>query len=162
MLESLTNSAAQRTLRDRDRRELALLKAWSQDQPAGLEVRANSELRQQERFDVVIELPLAGEIKDPAQLASLISRARAQLTDDGILWCAIPYDLLEQTGGAPPTRLRALLQELAFDCQSLTPAESEGSHLLVFRVRTLPRHTPGQPALHAFSCGTSLTTTRVL
>ena len=147
LLESLSNSDAQLTLRARDKHELALLKAWSQDQPAGLEVRANSELRQQERFDVVIDIPLAGEIKDAAQLASLISRARTQLTDDGILWCAIAYDLLEQAGGAPPTRLRALLQELAFDCQSLIPVEAEGRHLLVFRARARARRAAVVPVL---------------
>ena len=142
LLESLSSAEAQLTLRARDKHELALLKAWSQDQASNIEVRANSELRQQERFDVVIDMPLPGEVKDPAQLASLLARARTQLADDGILWCAIPYELLEQAGGAPPTRLRALLQELAFDCQSLIPVEAEGRHLLVFRARARARRAP--------------------
>ena len=142
LLESLSSAEAQLTLRARDKHELALLKAWSQDQASNIEVRANSELRQQERFDVVIDMPLAGEVKDPAQLASLLARTRTQWADDGILWCAIPYDLLEQAGSAPPTRLRALLQELAFDCQSLIPVEAEGRHLLVFRARARARRAP--------------------
>ena len=142
LLESLSSSEANLTLRARDKHELALLKAWSQDQASNIEVRANSELRQQERFDVVIDLPLPSELKDAAQLASLLARARTQLADDGILWCAIPYDLLEQAGGAPPTRLRALLQDLAFDCQSLIPVEAEGRHLLVFRARARARRAP--------------------
>lgn len=142
LLESLSSAEAQLTLRARDKHELALLKAWSQDQASNIEVRANSELRQQERFDVVIDMPLAGEVKDAAQLASLLARARTQLADDGIFWCAIPYDLLEQAGSAPPTRLRALLQELAFDCQSLIPVEAEGRHLLVFRARARARRAP--------------------
>ncbi|MFZ9871704.1 MAG: ArsR/SmtB family transcription factor [Steroidobacteraceae bacterium] len=139
LLEAISSAEVRLTLRARDKHELALLKAWSQDQSAEIEIRANSELRQQERFDVVLDLPLPGEVKDAAQLASLISRARTQLVDDGILWCAIPYELLEQGGGAPPTRLRALLQELAFDCQSLIPLEAEGRHLLVFRARARAR-----------------------
>ncbi|MGA0053656.1 MAG: ArsR/SmtB family transcription factor [Steroidobacteraceae bacterium] len=147
LLEALSSAEVRLTLRARDKHELALLKAWSQDQSAEIEIRANSELRQQERFDVVLDLPLPGEVKDAAQLASLISRARTQLVDDGILWCAIPYELLEQGGGAPPTRLRALLQELAFDCQSLIPLEAEGRHLLVFRARARARRAVVTPAV---------------
>ena len=147
LLEALSSAEVRLTLRARDKHELALLKAWSQDQSAEIEIRANSELRQQERFDVVLDLPLPGEVKDAAQLASLISRARTQLVDDGILWCAIPYELLEQGGGAPPTRLRALLQELAFDCQSLIPLEAEGRHLLVFRARARARRAIVTPAV---------------
>lgn len=147
LLEAISSAEVRLTLRARDKHELALLKAWSQDQSAEIEIRANSELRQQERFDVVLDLPLPGEVKDAAQLASLISRARTQLVDDGILWCAIPYELLEQGGGAPPTRLRALLQELAFDCQSLIPLEAEGRHLLVFRARARARRAIVTPAV---------------
>ncbi|MGA0735508.1 MAG: ArsR/SmtB family transcription factor [Steroidobacteraceae bacterium] len=147
LLEAISSAEVRLTLRARDKHELALLKAWSQDQSAEIEIRANSELRQQERFDVVLDLPLPGEVKDAAQLASLISRARTQLVDDGILWCAIPYELLEQGGGAPPTRLRALLQELAFDCQSLIPLEAEGRHLLVFRARARARRAVVTPAV---------------
>ena len=147
LLEALAGGEARLTLRAKDKHELALLKAWSQDQASAVEVRANSELRQQERFEVVIDLPLPGEVKDAAQLASLISRARTQLLDDGILWSAIPYDLLEQGGGAPPTRLRALLQELGFDCQSLIPIEAEGRHLLVFRACARARRAAVAPAI---------------
>lgn len=147
LLESLSSSDALLTLRARDKHELALLKAWSQDQASAIEVRANSELRQQERFGVVLDVPLQGEVKDAAQLGSLITRTRAQLIDDGIFWCAIPYDLLEQSGGAPPTRLRALLQELGFDCQLLIPVEAEGRHLLVFRARVRARRPVMAPAL---------------
>jgi hypothetical protein len=80
------------------------------------------------------------------------------LSDDGILWCAIAYDLLEQTGSAPsmapPTRVRALLQEAGFDCHSLIPVEAEGRHLLVFRARARARRAAAvAPALSVSASG---------
>lgn len=139
LLQLLAAAAGSVTLRARDKHELVLLKAWAADEHPQIEVRSAAELRQQGVFDVIVDLPLANELADVAQFASLLARCKANLQDGGILCCALPYDLLETDGVAPFVRLRRLLTEHGFDCLALMPVEAEGRHLLVFRARLRAR-----------------------
>ena len=139
LLQLLVEAAGSVTLRARDKHELVLLKAWAADESAEIAVRSTAELRQQGRFDVVVELPLAAELGDLAQFATLLGRCKSSLQDDGILCCAVPYELLEAAEVAPFVKLRQLLVEQSFDCLALMPVEAEGRHLLLFRARLRAR-----------------------
>lgn len=141
LLETLARVAAQVTLRIEASAERSAVQAWLAAQGLGFEVRNTRQIRETAPFDVCIEAPRPGELHAPAQLVPWLARARACLADHGSLWCAAPYDLLEQGGVAPPLRLRALLDEQGFDCLTLAPLEVEGRHLLVARSRARPQRS---------------------
>jgi hypothetical protein len=77
---------------------------------------------------------LPDELRESDQLPALLQRARARLGDSGVLWCVVPYDLLEAQG-SPPSRLRTLLADCGIDCLAIAPVEAEGRHVLVARGR---------------------------
>ena len=110
------------------------------------EVLTSGEVRNGGIFDVCLEAPLPDELREVEQLPALLQRARARLGDSGVLWCVVPYDLLEEQG-SPPTRLRALLADCGIDCLAIAPVEAEGRHVLVVRGRVRPTRSPINPAI---------------
>jgi len=133
--EGAARAAAPRvTLRAASKPEKTVLQSWLD--AAGLRARVltASEVRGSERFEVCYESPLPDELREVAQLDALLQRARTHLAAEGILWCVVPYDLLEAEG-APPLRLRAHLAESGFECLALVPLEAEGRHVLLARSR---------------------------
>ena len=133
------------TLRAASKPEKNVLQSWLEAEGLRAEVMTSGEVRKGGTFDVCYESPLPDELREPAQLEALLQRARAQLTEDGVLWCVVPYDLLEAEG-APPLRLRARLADSGFDCLSLAPVEAEGRHVLLARAR--PRSTRPAASQH--------------
>jgi DNA-binding transcriptional ArsR family regulator len=122
------------TLRAASKPEKNVLQSWLDAEGLRALVVTSGEVRKQGSFEVCYEAPLPDELRDPAQLDALLQRTRAQLAEDGILWCVVPYDLLESEG-SPPLRLRAHLTDGGFDCLSLAPIEAEGRHMLLARAR---------------------------
>lgn len=143
LLESLLQTAAHGasradaprvTLRAASKPEKNVLQSWLDAEGLRALVMTSGEVRKGGAFDVCYEAPLPDELRDAAQLDALLQRTRAQLAEDGILWCVVPYDLLEAEG-TPPLRLRAHLADCGFDCLSLAPIEAEGRHVLLARAR---------------------------
>lgn len=122
------------TLRAASKPEKNVLQSWLEAEGLHAEVMTSGEVRKGGTFDVCFEAPLPEELREPAQLVALLQRTRTQLAEDGVLWCVVPYDLLESEG-APPLRLRARLTEGGFDCLALAPIEAEGRHVLFVRAR---------------------------
>lgn len=134
VLDALVAARAQLTLRGATRHEQQALRAWAAAEDGQIQVVSTREIPSRPRFDTCIELPPPEDCSDEAAVRGLLERSRPRLAPEGILWCAVPYEALEATG-APPVRLRALLQEEGFDCLALIPIEAEGRHLLVARSR---------------------------
>lgn len=127
-------NSPQVTLRAASKPEKNVLQSWLEAEGFHAEVITSGEARSGGTFDVCLESPLPEELREADQLPTLLQRARARLSDGGVLWCVIPYDLLEEQG-PPPLRLRALLAECGIDCQSMAPVEAEGRHVLIVRGR---------------------------
>ena len=137
VLESLLAepaAAAAVTLRAASKPEKAVLQGWLEAAGLRAEVVTGSEVRKPGGFDVCYESPLPDEIRDLAQLSAALQRCSAQLATGGVLWCVVPYELLDEQG-SPPLRLRALLAEYGVDCQLIAPVEAEGQHVLLARGR---------------------------
>lgn len=131
------------TLRAASKPEKNVLQSWLEAEGFQADVLTSGETRTGGVFDVCLEAPLPDELREAEQLPALLQKARARLGEAGVLWCVIPYDLLEEQG-PPPLRLRALLAECGIDCQSLAPVEAEGRHVLIARGRV--RHSrPSAP-----------------
>ena len=122
------------TLRAASKPEKNVLQSWLEAEGFAADVKTSGEVRNGGLFDVCYEAPLPDELRDREQLVGLLQRTRARLVEHGVLWCVVPYDLLEAEG-SPPLRLRTLLAESGFDCQSLAPIEAEGRHVILARAR---------------------------
>jgi len=120
------------TLRATSKPEKNVLQSWLGAEGFQAEVLTSGELRAGGMFDVCLEAPTQGEVRELDQLPVLLQRARAHLSDSGVLWCVISYDLLEGQV-SPPLHLRSLLAECGIDCLSIAPVEAEGHHVLVAR-----------------------------
>jgi DNA-binding transcriptional ArsR family regulator len=137
VLESLLAepaAAAAVTLRAASKPEKGVLQAWLEATRLRAEVLTPIEVRKLGGFDVCYEAPLPDESRDLAQLTALLQRGSEHLVADGVLWCVVPYELLEGQG-SPLLRLRALLAECGIDCQLIAPVEAEGQHVLLARGR---------------------------
>lgn len=162
LLEALLSSSSGRaaaidpppqvTLRAASKPEKNVLQSWLETEGFRAEVLTSLEVRKAGLFDVCFEAPLPDELHDVDQLVALLQRCRAQLAEGGVLWCVVPYDLLESEG-SPLLKLRALLRESGVDCQSIAPVEAEGRHVLLARgrvrldpvsTRSPSSHTPAQ------------------
>jgi len=142
LLEVLGNRAATVTLRADTAEERAALQRWSEaalDAPGAVravfDIGSARQLRHAAPFDACFDAPRPGELQAPAQLAAWLGRLRAALRPHGLLWCVVPYELLEQDGTAPPTRLRALLAAQGLECLAVAPLEADGRHVLVAQAR---------------------------
>ncbi|MGA1376132.1 MAG: hypothetical protein ACO32H_06120, partial [Steroidobacteraceae bacterium] len=131
---SAAGGAPRVTLRAASKPEKNVLQSWLEAEGFRADVLTSGEARSGGIFDVCLEAPLPEELREVDQLPALLQRARARLGESGVLWCVIPYDLLEEQG-SPPLRLRALLAESGIDCLSIAPVEAEGRHVLVARGR---------------------------
>jgi DNA-binding transcriptional ArsR family regulator len=131
---SAAGGAPRVTLRAASKPEKNVLLSWLEAEGFRADVLTSGEVRTGEIFEVCLEAPLPEELREVDQLPTLLQRARARLGESGVLWCVIPYDLLEEQG-SPPLRLRALLAESGIDCLSIAPVEAEGRHVLVARGR---------------------------
>jgi len=131
---ALPGGAPRVTLRATSKPEKNVLQSWLEAEGFDAEVLTSGEVRTGGVFDVCLEAPLHDELRELDQLPALLQRARARLGDAGVLWCVVPYDLLEEQG-SPPTRLRTLLAECGIDCLAIAPVEAEGRHVLVARGR---------------------------
>jgi DNA-binding transcriptional ArsR family regulator len=131
---SAAGGAPRATLRAASKPEKNVLQSWLEAEGFRADVLTSGEARSGGIFDVCLEAPLPEELREVDQLPALLQRARARLGESGVLWCVIPYDLLEEQG-SPPLRLRALLAESGIDCLSIAPVEAEGRHVLVARGR---------------------------
>ncbi|MFM7395955.1 MAG: ArsR/SmtB family transcription factor [Gammaproteobacteria bacterium] len=132
--DAVSGGAPRVTLRATSKPEKNVLQSWLEAEGFQAEVLTSGEVRSGGIFDVCLEAPLHDELREIDQLPALLQRARTRLGDAGVLWCVIPYDLLEEQG-SPPLRLRALLAECGIDCLSIAPVEAEGRHVLVARGR---------------------------
>ncbi len=139
------------TLRAESKPEKNVLQAWLEAEGLRAEVLTTGEVRKGRSFDVCLESPLAEELRDPAQLTAMLQRCRAQLVAGGVLWCVVPYELLEDDP-SPLLRLRALLGESGIDCTLLSPVEAEGRHVVLARgllrsgaVTALPNRSAATP-----------------
>jgi hypothetical protein len=121
--------------------ERSVVQRWAESEGLVFDYRNAKQTRDSPPYDVCIEVPRPNELRDLAQVSPWLGRLRDVLGDNGVLWLALPYDLLEQDGVAPPLRLRALLDEQGFDCLTLAPVEAEGRHLLITRSRARARRT---------------------
>lgn len=143
LLDVLARRAATVTLRADTVEERAALQRWSADAAATapdgdravFEIGSARQARHAAPFDVCIDAPRPGELQAPVQVAASLGRLRATLLPHGLLWCVVPYELLEQDGGAPPSRLRALLAAQGFECLTVAPLEADGRHVLVAHAR---------------------------
>jgi hypothetical protein len=131
---SAAGGAPRVTLRAASKPEKNVLLSWLEAEGFRADVLTSGEVRTGGIFEVCLEAPLPEELREVDQLPTLLQRARARLGESGVLWCVIPYDLLEEQG-SPPLRLRALLAESGIDCLSIAPVEAEGRHVLVARGR---------------------------
>jgi hypothetical protein len=139
VLEVLARWRAQVTLRVDIPAERGALQSWADASGARFEFLSGRQARESQPFDVCIELPGRAELQSAAQVPAWLEKTRRCVSGHGILWCAVPYDILDGMGAAPPLKLRALLDEQGFDCLTLEPVEAEGRHLLVARSRARPR-----------------------
>jgi len=143
LLDVLARRAATVTLRADTAEERAALQRWSADAAATapdggravFEIGSARQARHAAPFDVCIDAPRPGELQAPVQVAAWLGRLRATLLPHGLLWCVVPYELLEQDGGAPPSRLRALLVAQGLECLTVAPLEADGRHVLVAHAR---------------------------
>ncbi|MEY3338426.1 MAG: hypothetical protein RL245_1418 [Pseudomonadota bacterium] len=131
---SAAGGAPRVTLRAASKPEKNVLLSWLEAEGFRADVLTSGEVRTGGIFEVCLEAPLPEELREVDQLPTLLQRARARLGESGVLWCVIPYDLLEEQG-SPPLRLRAVLAESGIDCLSIAPVEAEGRHVLVARGR---------------------------
>lgn len=138
-------NAARVTLRAASKPEKNVLLSWLDAEGLAAEVMTTAEVRKAGVFGLCFEAPLAEELQDVAQLAALLQRCRAQLADDGVLWCVVPYELLEDEAGSPLIGLRTLLGECGIDCQMLAPVEADGRHVLLARGRARPLRSAALP-----------------
>jgi ArsR family transcriptional regulator len=125
-------SAPTVTLRAESKPEKNVLQAWLEAEGLRAEVLTSGEVRKGRAFEVCLESPLADELREPAQLSAMLQRCRAQLVAGGVLWCVVPYEVLEDDP-SPLLRLRALLGECGIDCTLLSPVEAEGRHVVLVR-----------------------------
>jgi DNA-binding transcriptional ArsR family regulator len=142
LLEVLAQRVATVTLRADTAEERAALLRWSEEASraavaprATFEIGSARQSRQAAPFDACFDAPRPGELQAPAQVAAWLGRLRATLRPQGLLWCVVPYELLEQEGTAPPTRLRALLAAQGLECLAVAPLEADGRHVLVAQAR---------------------------
>jgi DNA-binding transcriptional ArsR family regulator len=141
LLELLARRPSSVTLRIDTAVERSVVQRWAESEGLVFDYRNAKQTRDSPPYDVCIEVPRPNELRDLAQVSPWLGRLRDVLGDNGVLWLALPYDLLEQDGVAPPLRLRALLDEQGFDCLTLAPVEAEGRHLLITRSRARARRT---------------------
>ena len=149
VLESLLGARAaapQVTLRAASKPEKGVLQSWLEAEGLRAEVLTSGEVRKIGSFDVCFEAPLPDEIRDSIQLTAALQRCRAQLVEGGVLWCVVPYEILEEQG-SPPSRLRALLADNGLDCLAIAPVEAEGRHVLVARGRVRSALAADNPTL---------------
>ena len=146
LLELLARRPSSVTLRIDTAVERTVVQRWAESEGLVFDYRNAKQTRESPPYDVCVEVPRPNELRDLAQVSPWLGRLRDVLGDNGVLWLALPYDLLEQDGVAPPLRLRALLDEQGFDCLTLAPVEAEGRHLLITRSRARARHI-GQASL---------------
>ena len=139
LLELLARRPSGVTLRIDTDVERTVVQRWAESEGLVFDYRNAKQTRESPPFDVCVEVPRPNELRDLAQVSPWLSRLRDVLGDDGVLWLALPYDLLDHDGIAPPLRLRALLDEQDFDCLTLAPVEAEGRHLLITRSRARAR-----------------------
>ena len=142
LLEVLAQHAATVTLRADTGEERAALLRWSEGAsgaPAAaravFDIGSTRQSRHAAPFDACFDAPRPGELQAPAQVAAWFGRLRAALRPQGLLWCVVPYELLDQEGTAPPTRLRALLGAQGLECLTVAPLEADGRHVLVAQAR---------------------------
>ncbi len=142
LLDVLARRTATVTLRADTAEERAALHRWSAAAAAAPDggravfgIGSARQARHAAPFDVCIDAPRPGELQAPAQVAAWLGRLRATLLPQGLLWCVVPYELLEQDGGAPPSRLRALLAAQGLECLAVAPLEADGRHVLVAHAR---------------------------
>ena len=141
LLELLARRPSSVTLRIDTAVERTVVQRWAESEGLVFDYRNAKQTRDSPPYDVCIEVPRPNELRDLAQVSPWLGRLRDVLGDNGVLWLAMSYDLLEQDGVAPPLRLRALLDEQGFDCLTLAPVEAEGRHLLITRSRARARRT---------------------
>ena len=138
-VELLARRPSRVTLRIDTAVERAVVQRWAESEGLVFDYRNAKQTRESPPYDVCVEVPRLNELRELAQVSPWLGRLRDVLGDDGVLWLALPYDLLDHDGIAPPLRLRALLDEQGFDCLTLAPVEAEGRHLLITRSRARAR-----------------------
>jgi DNA-binding transcriptional ArsR family regulator len=141
LLELLARRPSRVTLRIDTAVERTVVQRWADSEGLVFEYRNAKQTRESPSYDVCVEVPRPNELRELAQVSPWLGRLRDVLGDNGVLWLALPYDLLEQDGVAPPLRLRALLDQQGFDCLTLAPVEAEGRHLLITRSRARARRS---------------------
>ena len=141
LLELLARRPSRVTLRIDTAVERTVVQRWAESEGLVLDYRIAKQTRESPPYDVCVEVPRPNELRELAQVSPWLGRLRDVLGDDGVLWLALPYDLLDHDGIAPPLRLRALLDEQGFDCLTLAPVEAEGRHLLITRSRARARRS---------------------
>jgi DNA-binding transcriptional ArsR family regulator len=141
LLELLARRPSRVTLRIDTAVERTVVQRWAESEGLVFDYRNAKQTRESPPYDVCVEVPRPNELRELAQVSPWLGRLRDVLGDDGVLWLALPYDLLDHDGIAPPLRLRALLDEQGFDCLTLAPVEAEGRHLLITRSRARARRS---------------------
>jgi hypothetical protein len=141
LLELLARRSSRVTLRIDTAVERTVVQRWAESEGLVFDYRNAKQTRESPLYDVCVEVPRPNELRELAQVSPWLGRLRDVLGDDGVLWLALPYDLLDHDGIAPPLRLRALLDEQGFDCLTLAPVEAEGRHLLITRSRARARRS---------------------
>lgn len=141
LLELLARRPSRVTLRIDTAVERTVVQRWADSEGLVFDYRNAKQTRESPPYDVCVEVPRPNELRELAQVSPWLGRLRDVLGDDGVLWLALPYDLLDHDGIAPPLRLRALLDEQGFDCLTLAPVEAEGRHLLITRSRARARRS---------------------
>jgi DNA-binding transcriptional ArsR family regulator len=141
LLELLARRPSRVTLRIDTAVERTVVQRWADSEGLVFDYRNAKQTRESPPYDVCVEVPRPNELRELAQVSPWLGRLRDVLGDDGVLWLALPYDLLDHDGIAPPLRLRSLLDEQGFDCLTLAPVEAEGRHLLITRSRARARRS---------------------
>ena len=141
LLELLARRPSRVTLRIDTAVERTVVQRWAESEGLVFDYRNAKQTRESPPYDVCVEVPRPNELRELAQVSPWLGSLRDVLGDDGVLWLALPYDLLDHDGIAPPLRLRALLDEQGFDCLTLAPVEAEGRHLLITRSRARARRS---------------------
>ena len=141
LLELLARRPSRVTLRIDTAVERTVVQRWAESEGLVFDYRNAKQTRESPPYDVCVEVPRPNELRELAQVSPWLGRLRDVLGDDGVLWLALPYDLLDHDWIAPPLRLRALLDEQGFDCLTLAPVEAEGRHLLITRSRARARRS---------------------
>ena len=141
LLELLARRPSRVTLRIDTAVERTVVQRWADSEGLVFDYRNAKQTRESPPYDVCVEVPRPNELRELAQVSPWLGRLHDVLGDDGVLWLALPYDLLDHDGIAPPLRLRSLLDEQGFDCLTLAPVEAEGRHLLITRSRARARRS---------------------